>query len=358
MSVVRCVASELRRLNPAWTRPNEHDGLTLRVLPECRERSVAFERSAVAMNLRQLKYFVGIVEAGNITRAADAMNVAQTALSAQLRHLEADLGVPLLVRHSRGIEPTAAGRLLYARGQALLRHVEDVRREVVSLAGDDIEAVRFGLTPALMLAIGADLIDLVHETVPRISFSLVEAMSHVLVGNMLAGDLDYALCYDATDQPQLARRALLQEDLVFVTKPGPERRRQIRLIEVLDETLAMPDAADTVRVAVARAARDLGRDLVVAYEVRSIAAMKSLAMRGTASCVLPLASVSAEARSSLLLAVPIVQPPVRRMLYLVSSNQTHAKRCDLALMMAVETALGGLVAMLGRLAHPLWSLPE
>lgn len=305
------------------------------------------------MNLRQLKYFVGVVEAGNMTRAAESLHVAQTALSTQIRLLEDDLGVPLLVRHSRGIEPTDAGRLLFARGQALLRQVEDIRSEVSKLAERRVETVRFGITPALMLAIGPDLIDLISETVPHVSFSVVEAMSHVLVANLLAGEIDDALCYDAQDQPQLTRRALLQEDLVFVARPDFGKRRQIGLADVLDETLAMPDEADTVRLAVSRAARELGRELKVTYEVRSIAAMKSLAQRGSASCVLPFASVAAEVKGGELVAFPIVQPPIRRMLYLVSPAQRPPRRCDAALLAAVEASLGGLVAMLGRLAHPL-----
>jgi DNA-binding transcriptional LysR family regulator len=66
------------------------------------------------MNLRQLKYFVTVVEAGNMTRAAEQLHVAQTALGMQIRQMEEDLGVALLVRHSRGVEPTKAGSLLHA----------------------------------------------------------------------------------------------------------------------------------------------------------------------------------------------------------------------------------------------------
>ena len=70
------------------------------------------------MNLRQLKYFIGVVEAGNMTRAAERLHVAQTALGMQIRQIEEELGVPLLVRHSRGVEPTKAGKLLHARALA------------------------------------------------------------------------------------------------------------------------------------------------------------------------------------------------------------------------------------------------
>ena len=74
-------------------------------------RARAYLRNAV-MNLRQLRYFLSVVEAGNMTRAADQLHVAQTALGMQIKQLEESLGVALLVRHSRGVEPTPAGKLL------------------------------------------------------------------------------------------------------------------------------------------------------------------------------------------------------------------------------------------------------
>ena len=82
------------------------------------------------MNLRQLRYFVSVVEAGNMTRAADRLHVAQTALGMQIRQLEEGLGVALLVRHSRGVEPTKAGSLLHARAMTILKSVEDACNEV------------------------------------------------------------------------------------------------------------------------------------------------------------------------------------------------------------------------------------
>ena len=63
------------------------------------------------MNLRQLRYFTQTVEAGNITRAAEQLFVAQPALGLQIRQLEEELGVPLLIRHSRGVTATDVARL-------------------------------------------------------------------------------------------------------------------------------------------------------------------------------------------------------------------------------------------------------
>jgi LysR family transcriptional regulator, nitrogen assimilation regulatory protein len=190
------------------------------------------------------------------------------------------------VRHSRGIEPTEAGKLLHGRAAAILKQVDDTRRDV-SPAGREIhESIRFGITPALMLSVGSDLIVRVRETMPQVSMSLLEAMSHIPMESLQRGELDYALCYDAPDVSQLARRAFLQEDLVFVALPGPERGKPIALVDVLDETLAIPEPADTVRQAVSRAGREIGLELKVTYEVRSISAMRNLALKGVEGSVL------------------------------------------------------------------------
>lgn len=305
------------------------------------------------MNLRQLKYLVAVIDAGNMTRASETLNVAQTALSAQIKLLEEDLGIPLLTRHSRGIEPTAAGKLLRERGLAIFRMVDEARRDAQQLASAGHERVRFGITPALMLVVGTDLIERVGQDCPQVSLGLIEAMSHVLLPDLQSGALDFALCYDLPDHPHLRRAAILQEDLVFVSRPGPAPGQPIGLAEVLGQTLAMPEEPDTLRLAIGAAARDIGADLRVTHEVRSISAMKTLAVRGTASCVLPLAAVADEVAAGMLAARPITMPAVRRTLYLASPAHRPALRCDDAVSSAVRASLGRLVALLGPLAHPL-----
>jgi LysR family transcriptional regulator, nitrogen assimilation regulatory protein len=306
------------------------------------------------MNLRQLKYFVGVVEAGNMTRAAEQLHVAQTALGMQIRQLEEDLGVTLLIRHSRGVEPTAAGELLRARAMAILKQVEETREEVAGTDHGTSESIRLGITPALMLSIGTDLALTVQEKLPQIFLSMREAMSHVLVDMLMRGDVDFILCYDVADTPHVARNALLQDDLVLVSRPGPNGSKPVPLIEALEEGLAMPEEGDTVRNAVSRAARDLGLDLKIAHEVRSVAAMKSLVHRGAASSILPAFSVLDEVRAGALQARPIVKPPVRRTLFLARSSQ-RGFRNEAGLTGAVRTSLQGMLDALGPLAQPLWA---
>jgi LysR family nitrogen assimilation transcriptional regulator len=306
------------------------------------------------MNLRQLKYFVTVVEAGNMTRAAEQLHVAQTALGMQIRQMEEDLGVALLVRHSRGVEPTKAGKLLHTRAIAILKLVEETRKDVSACERENSETIRFGITPALMLVIGSEIAVAVREQHPQVFLSVVEAMSHVLVDTLLQGKVDFILGYDIPDVAQISRTALLQDDLVLVTLPGLRKGEPIDFVDALDESLAMPEEGDTVRTLVTRTARDLGLVVKIAHEVRSVSAMKSLVCRGAAASILPYFAVIDEVRTGTLDARPITMPALRRTLYLASLAQGRHFRNEAALTGAVRSSLMGLVELLGPLAHPLW----
>lgn len=305
------------------------------------------------MNLRQLKYFLSVVDAGNMTRAAEQLHVAQTALGMQIKQLEESLGVPLLVRHSRGVEATKAGAILRERAIEILNLVEETRKEVSASQQIKAEHIRVGTTPALMMIVGTEIALTAREQLPHVSLSLVEAMSHVLAETLARGEADFILCYDVPELPQFTRTAILQDDLVLVTLPGDTPGQPVPFTEVLDQTLAMPEEGDTVRTAVARAASDMGRELKVAYEVRSIPAMKNLVSRGAAASVLPYFSVIDEVRDGKLDARQIVSPSVRRTLFLASSRQRKPLKNEAGLTSAIRSSLRIVIDALGPLAHPL-----
>jgi LysR family nitrogen assimilation transcriptional regulator len=308
------------------------------------------------MNLRQLKYFVRVIDTGSMTRAAEQLRVAQTALGMQIRQIEEDLGVSLLVRHSRGVEPTKAGHLLHERANAILKLVEQTRRDVAECEHEDSETIRFGITPALMLFIGTELAVTVRQQLPQVFLSMAEAMSHVLVDMLARQEVDFILCYDVPDRPALVRTAMLQDDLVLATLPGPRPAGEpIAFVDMLDETLAMPEGGDTVRAVVARTAQELGLEFNVSYEVRSVAAMKNLVLRGATSSVLPYFSIVDEVKAGKMDARPIVTPALRRTLYLACAKSAGPFRNEAGLTGAVRSSLAGVIEVLGPLAQPLWS---
>jgi len=203
--------------------------------------------------------------------------------------------------------------------------------------------------------VGPDLALYVREHLPQVLLGLVEEMSHVLIEQLARGELDFALCYDVPDLPGFSRLALLQDDLVLATQPAEIPGLPIAFVDALDETLAMPEAGDSVRRAVAKVAGELGIELKVTYEIRSISAMRALAARGAASCILPYASLVEEVRSGKLDARPICMPPIQRTLFLASSKQCGPFVNEAALTGAVRASLMPMIDALGPFGRPLWS---
>lgn len=109
------------------------------------------------MDLRQLRYFVKVVDEGNISRAAKLLYVAQPSLGVHITHLEDELGVRLLTRHSRGVTPTAAGKLLYERASDVLQRVDAIKREIRAEDHRDGTPLVVGFPPSTMNLLGADL---------------------------------------------------------------------------------------------------------------------------------------------------------------------------------------------------------
>ena len=270
------------------------------------------------MNLRQLRYFTQTVEAGNITRAAEQLNVAQPALGLQIRQLEEELGVRLLIRHSRGVSATEAGKLLYERASEIRRMVDATRQEIMSGNNVTAEAITLGLTPGLGKLFGAELMRQVRDGMEGVSLSVVEEMSFVLVDAIERGEVHLALAYEVADRPGLVRDALLDEELLFVTS-DMSRTDEISFVEVLDHKLALAGERDHVHQLVSRAAEAIGRVPKIGFEVSSISIMKSLVMEGSVASVMPYGSVIGELKRGELTGRRIVGGGLVRTLYLVHS---------------------------------------
>src|SRR5262249_45271634 len=97
------------------------------------------------MDVRQLRYFVGIVEAGSFTKAAARLNVAQSALSLHVRQLEEGFGTQLLVRDRTGVSVTASGAKLLSRARTILKEIQLTEAELTSRATSPAGDVIVGL---------------------------------------------------------------------------------------------------------------------------------------------------------------------------------------------------------------------
>ena len=145
------------------------------------------------MDLKELRYFRAIAEAGTFAKAAARLRVAQPALSRQMQKLEHSLGVELLRRSSRGVTPTAAGQLLLKRTMKLEEELEDTRREVSELSEQVVGSLRVAAPyPVSTLMIPSLLLDY-RKRYPNVLLHAIDGYSGSITDSLLDERLDVAI---------------------------------------------------------------------------------------------------------------------------------------------------------------------
>ena len=271
-----------------------------------------------AIKLQQLHYFRHVIEAGNISSAAASLNFAQPALGMQIKQLENELGTTLLVRHSRGVAPTAAGKLLYRHASHILEAVEHARRDVSKLKGNKPAILRLGMNPSMVHVLGPNLLTEVKSVLPDVKVSLAEERSKMLLIALERRQLDVAIIYNVEERPDLSRKALLEEDLLFMSAASKSKRRgPISFSEVLKNDLAIGGERSIMREIVETEARRRSWNVRPAFEVHSLASMNSMVRRGIATTVMPYALCMKDIKKGTVIGRKVISPQLTRTLYVV-----------------------------------------
>ena len=151
------------------------------------------------MQLRHLRYFVGIVDAGSFSRAAESIHVAQPALSQPIAELERELGVTLFVRSARGVQPTPAGKALYNEAQQILRRTEQLSSVIRADEAEPEGTVSIGLSSSFAAYVIGPLLVATRARLPKVKLSLTATDSDSVRNAILSGRLDMGLTFE--DQP-------------------------------------------------------------------------------------------------------------------------------------------------------------
>lgn len=269
------------------------------------------------MDVRQLRYFVEIVEQGSLSRAARRLNLVQPALGLQVRNLERELGTKLLVRHSRGSEPTEAGLLLVEYARRILAELDQTRRAVQDLSGPPRGTVSLGISTSLSLRIVVPIVRRCRSELPLLRLSLVEGLSNVLTTRIGEGTLDMALTYASPSDAGLAGESLARESLYLVEPRRPEENQEtvVTFAELARTPLILPGPTNVLRRLIEDVATGSGERLDVVAEVHSPLSMRSLAEAGIGATILPFSMVADDVPDRLS-ARRIVSPELTRTLSL------------------------------------------
>ena len=278
------------------------------------------------MDLKQIEYFVRVAELGSFTRAAVVLNIAQPALSRQVRLLEVELRQNLLVRNGRGAIPTEAGKVLLEHGRGILHQVERAREELGRVRGALAGRVAIGLPTSVARVMTVPLTRAFRNELPEVRLSISEGLSGAILGGLNSGHLDLVVLYNAQPSRETDVAHLLDEDLVLVRArppglledppPGP-----IALSEVAQLPLVIPTRPNAIRMHVESEMAQIGCTPQVALEIDGVSAILDLVADGAGCAVLSRNALLNSPRPSAYTAQAIGIPPLRIALSLATSLQ-------------------------------------
>ena len=251
------------------------------------------------MDLKQLEYFVRVAELGSFTRAATALNVAQPALSRQVRLLEVELRQNLLVRNGRGATPTEAGQVLLEHGRGILHQVERAREELGRVRAGLTGQVSLGMPPSVARVLTVPLTRAFRQALPEARLSISEGLSTAMQEGLQHGRLDIVMLYNANRASGIEVTPLVREELLLVQARPPGLQEDpppaaIALRDVAALPLVIPSRPNAIRMHVESAMAQIGCQPLIALEIDGVPAILDLVADGAGSAIL---SRNAVARS-------------------------------------------------------------
>ena len=279
------------------------------------------------MEIRQLKYFVAIIDCGSLSGAAREVFVAQSALSKQVLELEKELGVQLLHRSRNGVSATDPGKVFYEYAQGILKHLQDARVAVLDSAQTLSGSVVVALPQSVASPLALPLLRAVAARYPHISLNLNEELTGNLFEQLLYGRIDLALFTDVGLPAEIAFSPLLQEDFYWLsaaTDPQPPGTGALTLEQALARPLVWPGLAHghCTRVLVEAALAKQGAFVEsVALEVNSVHILKSAVEAGIGPTIMPLNLARREVDEGRLIARRIDCPGLNRRVGLCVSTR-------------------------------------
>lgn len=252
------------------------------------------------MELRQLRYFITIIDSGSLSRAAALSHVGQPALSQQMAQLEDELGVQLLNRSVRGVTPTDAGLALYRHAQQIVKLASDTRNVVrdsdVGLSG----RVRLGLPSSIAMVLVGPLVAMLEVRFPEIVLEVYESPSAFLAAHLVNERVDLSVLVDEIVLPGIEASPLVDEHLFFVQPlayPLIQCGATTDLQAVASVPLVLTTGVTTLRVLLDRAFSDAGLAPQIKAEASSVQTVLAMVAQGKAGTVIPHSALAWHAAS-------------------------------------------------------------
>ena len=244
----------------------------------------------ITMEIKDMRAFYAIVEEGNISHAAQRLDIAQPALSRQMKRLETSLGVQLFERGSRRIRLTDAGRVLYSRGEHILGMVDGTVREITEIGSGIAGSIQLGTITTSGALLLPELISEFHRRYPQVTYQIWEAEGARILELLDNRVIEIAITRTQVDSKVYESIVLPNEPLVVVMNKDQvigASDSEVRMEELRDMPIIIPLRWQSLFIA---NCRKLGFDPHILCVSDSIVQDLLLVKRGMGAAILPVSS--------------------------------------------------------------------
>lgn len=273
------------------------------------------------MNIKQLIYFIQVVESRSIAAAARQMEVAQPAVSLQISKLEKLLGTSLFTRGHHGVQLTEAGMLFQNYARLVVSQLERVRDDIVSLEASPKGRVTIAMTQATDNILALPLAHAINTKFPDIDLDLRTGMSYEVVNLLKNGVADVAIMYeDAIQTASIRQELLLRESLFFVSRPSNDNvdKDSIPFEKLQDYEIVVTPQNESMGHLVAEQERRTGIKLNKRRPYGQLMTSLRFASEGQCHLILPSSAFYHLENTGLLKSQKIIEPEIYRNVYIAT----------------------------------------
>ncbi|MCU4414441.1 LysR family transcriptional regulator [Acinetobacter sp. WU_MDCI_Axc73] len=297
------------------------------------------------MEIKQIKYFLAVVEAGSIGKAAQKLDVGASAISQQISKLEQELSIRLLQRNAFGVTPTPAGLAFLKHSQLILRQINFAVDAAHSarLSGH----VSLGFPPTITALIGIPLVKLMSERYPDIHLEIVETLSGNLIQSVNSRQLDLAIIFTDEVDKQWSIQPLVKEQMYLMARK--EVLEQYNLDDCLITGIVRSEQIEDIPLVLPRQRHSLRKSLEqkigqlnVMYEIDGLHLLMDCLIHLDLASVRPGSACLPEYQHKLQL-LKLIDPEIVRINYLVSVAEEELSPAALAAKSAIKACIKKLV---------------
>ena len=266
------------------------------------------------LELKQIKYFIEVAKREHVTDAADALHVAQSAVSRQIVNLESELGVSLFIREGRNVRLTPVGRVFLEHVEKVVHVVDDAERVIKEYTDPERGTIHIGFPSSLAGNILPSTISVFRERHPDVKFKMKQGTYYELIEAVIKGEINMALLGPLPPNDKRLKGSILFTENMVTLLPVNHPlagEKVINLNQLRTDSFVIFKEGYILRELVMDACNQLGFSPLISFEGEDTDAIKGLVSAGLGVTIIPEITLVNNLPTGTV-KLPIVEPNVSR----------------------------------------------